>query len=114
MGANRSLTDLIARVSAMSAAEISDRLRQEAGKRLDLVRYRLSATPGTVQKRKRPIVSVGNFFFDSPDIPEIISVLRKYMPAQAHAVVAEAEQICAHRFCLLGYRDLQFGADIDC
>jgi len=113
MTTRRSVTDIMARVSGMSAAEISNRLRQEAAKRLDLLRYRVMTNGARSAKSARATAEPGRFFFDYQDIPEILSTMRKHMPGQVNAIVAEAEQIRAHRFRLLGYRDIHYGTDID-
>jgi hypothetical protein len=39
--------------------------------------------------------------------------LREHLPCEAEEIVREADEICRHRFRLLGYRDLDYGAQID-
>src|SRR5947209_32135 len=110
---SRKFTDVIARVSAMSTAEISDRLRQEIAKRMDVALYRSAATDRKGSKSLASSCLSGTFFFDSADIPDIVSALRQRLPGQVQSIVAEAEQICAHRFRLLGFVDVQYGPTID-
>src|SRR4029077_16033766 len=43
----------------------------------------------------------------------LCDLLQQRFPTQVREMVARAEQICAHRFDLLGYRDLDYGAEID-
>jgi hypothetical protein len=109
----RSFKEVAARVSAMSAAEVTDRLRQETDKRLDVLRYQFTTNNTQLRKSSQLRLSTGKFFFDSQDIPEVLDALRNRLPNQVNAIVAEAEQICAHRFRLLGYEDIQYGPVID-
>ena len=94
----------------MDAAEISSRLRQAFGKRADLLRSRAEFA-----FHEEPTLSApdGHFFFESSDIPEVLQDLGSRMPEQAEWVVEEAERICAHRFRLLGYSNLDYGPKID-
>src|SRR5690348_877982 len=109
---SKSFTDVVARVSPMSAAEIADRLHQEAAKRADLVRHEFTKN---AESRKGPGAGVptGKFFFDKADVPQIVTVVRQRFPDQATAIIADAERICTHRFRLLGYKDIQYGPSID-
>ena len=66
---SRKFTDVIARVSAMSTAEMSDRLLQEIAKRMDVALYRSAATDRRGSKSLASSCLSGTFFFDSADIP---------------------------------------------
>ncbi len=111
MSASRRLIDIAKRVSDMSAAEVGDRLRQEIGKRLDVVRYRVAGN-----KTKAELSGhgpAGHFLFSSSEVPAILSAIRSYLPECSAGIAAEAQQICNHEFRLLGYDELQYGAAID-
>jgi hypothetical protein len=94
----------------MDSAEIASRLRQEFDKRADLLRSQVGFS-----FREEATVSAADahFFFDSSDIPAVLQNLRARLPEQAEAIVHEAERICAHQFHLLGYSDVNYGANID-
>ena len=100
-----------ARVIAMDHRELLYRIRQELAKRWDLTCYRLKIGFDNVQltePRWRPA-----FFFSSDELPELISQLRRHFPYQAQQIVERANRICRHRFDLLGYKDLDYGARVD-
>jgi len=94
----------------MSAEELQERLCQAISARVDAVRYygRLG-----FPVHLRPTQASGRFFFDPEHVAEICRSLRDRMPPQIEAVVARAEKICQHRFDLLGYSGLNYGAQID-
>jgi hypothetical protein len=96
----------------MSWDELETRLRQEISKRVDVTLCRLGLQPGR-NGLPSPSKSPGNFFFSADEIPNRISFLRQHLPLQAEDIVAEANEICHHSFRLLGYRDLDYGTEID-
>jgi Heparinase II/III-like protein/Heparinase II/III N-terminus len=101
------------RVLAMSSTELSDRVRQQATARLDFLRYKAgmsfeSRLRGSGQQRGN-----SHFFFAREDVPHLCSRLREIFPAESNQIIQRARRICLHRFDLLGYRDLDYGADID-
>jgi hypothetical protein len=53
------------------------------------------------------------FFFDSSDIPSLVELLRTLLPEQAVLIEKQADEICQHRFALLGYENLDYGPIID-
>ena len=55
----------------------------------------------------------GKFFFAPGTAGERAELLRQHLPDQAEAIGREAEAICQHRFGLLGYENLDYGAEID-
>jgi Heparinase II/III-like protein/Heparinase II/III N-terminus len=57
--------------------------------------------------------SAGKFFFPPDELPTRISLLREHLPQEVEAFVEEADEICRHRFRLLGYQNLDYGPDID-
>src|ERR1700745_1827838 len=100
-----------ARLRAMSWDEMVDRARQHLTARLDAYRYRkghdLSAPfDGDFAKRR------GRFFFTAAEVPEIGELLRRG-PGTGAGILTNAERICAHRFDLLGYENLDYGPEID-
>jgi len=101
-----------ARLSNMSWDELQTRIRQEVSKRLDVALCEIGLQPG----RNGLNLSSGSsahFFFSPDQIPQRAALLRKYLPDDAAGIVAAANEICRHRFRLLGYRDLDYGAEID-
>ena len=101
----------LARVSQMDWEEIRVRAGQEFHKRRDLLMYRMGMRSGTIRlnaiRQRRP----GKFFFSGNDVSERAELLRKHLPDEASAIVREADEICDHRFRLLGYENLDFGRD---
>jgi hypothetical protein len=112
MPARRGVRQLLARVSRMSAHEVGVRVAQEVNKRLDATRARLGFSP-LKQALARGPRTPGRFFFDPADVPALVECLRARLPEEAARIVRDAEQICARRFDLLGYRALDFGREID-
>ena len=99
------------RVTRLSWDEVHTRVRQELGKRLDATLPRFAFRPeriDLVETDRR-----GNFFFSQTDLAERVRLLREHLPAEVGALVSEADEICRHRFRLLGYVDLDYGAEID-
>ena len=101
------------RVAAMSPNELADRLRQQATARLDFWRYKVGAgfeprLDGSHSTRSDPY-----FFFSADSVPRLCSRLRELFPKEADQIVERAERIRKHRFDLLGYKDLDYGTEID-
>jgi Heparinase II/III-like protein/Heparinase II/III N-terminus len=65
--------------------------------------------------RQGPVESIGSarFFFDSSEIRPLCATLRKLLPEQVVSIQKQADQICKHRFSLLGYENLDYGPVID-
>src|SRR5947209_10785729 len=96
----------------MSWDEVETRVRQEFSKRLDVALCGIGLQPG------RNSIGLssdarGNFFFTPPEVSQRVRLLREQMPEQAATIIADADEIRSHRFRLLGYRDLSYGAKID-
>ena len=95
----------------MDRSELSERVRQHIKARLDALRYRLglefpenvTSAPG-----RQP-----RFFFAPENVSSLCSLLKERLPEQMAEIVRRAEQICRHRFDLLGYENLDYGAQID-
>src|SRR6202167_119610 len=96
----------------MGFDEISTRVRQEVSKRLDVALCRIGLPPGRNGLRRTSGLP-GKFFFSTNELSQRIRLLREYLPNEVEDIVAEANEICGHRFRLLGYRDLDYGAEID-
>lgn len=101
----------IRRLTSMGRAEVLDRSRQYWMARADAVRYRMGrdVASGFEAEAGR----LGRFFFLPKDVPALCSVLQRSFPDQAREIVLRGERICHHRFDLLGYEELDYGADID-
>lgn len=103
---------LCQRAIKMDRVEIVDRARQRAGARLDFLRYKAGAdfsvpldfSSGDAQPQ---------FFFNRESVPGHCARLQRQFPEVAELIVNRAEQICQHRFDLLGYKNLDYGAEID-
>lgn len=95
----------------MSPAEAYDRLRQGWSARLDLARSRVGFS--FEPRLQATVAQPGHFFFDLRSVPSLCALLRQRLPQQVERIIAQAEQICRHRFDLLGYEDLDYGAEID-
>jgi len=96
----------------MSRQELQVRARQEFSKRLDLMKYHAGLEPmrnGLI--RTRP--STGKFFFAIDELASRVRILRQHLSAEVDTAVAEADEICSHRFRLLGYEALDYGLNID-
>jgi len=99
------------RIKRLTWDEVHTRASQELGKRLDASVLRSTFLPERIE-----IVEAGrggNFFFSQTDLPERVHLLREHLPAEVGAIVTEADEICRHRFHLLGYLDLDYAAEID-
>ena len=94
----------------MSGDEFATRSRQEIGKRVDgllaRVGHDFSETP-------KASTSKPKFFFAPEDVAAILAALKERLPGEYNSIVPRAEKICAHRFDLLGYHDLDYGREID-
>lgn len=91
--------------------EVHTRVRQELSKRLDASLYHVGLRPGGT--RLRQTTSSGKFFFSQPDLPERVRLLRDHLPVEVGEILNEADEICRHRFRLLGYTGLDYGIEID-
>ena len=95
----------------MSWDEVRTRLGQEFGKRAD---YALSLAGITLGQGGIGAASDGGKFFFSPEqIPARVALLKNHLRQEVELAISEAEEILRHRFRLLGYCDLDYGAEID-
>jgi hypothetical protein len=112
MGFSETLQRRVRRLRSMGRDELVDRLRQNAQARIDGLKYRLGqpvVSPSALTSvRERP-----QFFFSAEAIPGLCALLKQRLPQAAGKILARAEKICEHRFDLLGYEGLDYGAVID-
>jgi len=101
-----------ARLKTMSRAELADRVRQQTTARLDFWKYKAGSE---VKPRFRSLVAgpARQFFFSPEQVPELCSRLRQLFPDTARQIIQRAERISEHRFDLLGYEAVDYGAEID-
>lgn len=102
----------LSRLSTMSWDEVQTRLRQQISKRLDIALCGIGLQPVRNSLRSSS-KHTANFFFAPSEIPQRVRLLRKYLPQQVKEIIADADEICSHRFRLLGYPALPYGAEID-
>lgn len=87
------------------------RLGQELSKRADYALSRVGISLG-----QGGIGAAGEgrtFFFSLQQVPERVALLKKHLPEEVERTIQEADELLRHRFRLLGYRDLDYGAEID-
>jgi hypothetical protein len=103
------------RISQASWAELRFRGAQEFLNRWDGLRYQLGFTrPANASIRPNaPQTPAPRFFFSCAQLPVLTEVLQQRFPGAAQETIARAEVVCAHRFDLLGYKNLDFGREID-
>jgi hypothetical protein len=104
--------DRLDRLVAMDPHELFDRLRQHLTSRIDVLRPRGGSNFDGAEHLEGP-GSVGRFFFAPGEVPGLCAELKQVFPAQANDIILRSEKICHHRFDLLGYGDLDYGAEID-
>jgi hypothetical protein len=92
--------------------EVRTRVGQEVHKRSDLLLYRMGMRPAVVRLDEPPS-SQARFFFAGGEARERAELLRTHLPTEAAEILREADEVCRHRFRLLGYEDLDYGTQID-
>jgi hypothetical protein len=102
----------LARLASMDRAELFDRVRQYLTARADVLRYG-SGNNFASREQVGPEELEGRFFFAAAEVPSLCSVLKQVFPSEADDIVSRAEKICRHRFDLLGFENLDYGAEID-
>jgi hypothetical protein len=100
------------KLSRMSWEEFGERIGQEVGKRAEYARYRAGLLRDEPEFR-RNAGSAGSFFFDAADVRDRVDLIGQHLPGVVTDTITEADEILQHRFHLLGYRDLDYGRDID-
>src|ERR1700675_3963771 len=100
----------LARVSRMDWEEVRVRVGQEFHKHSDLLMHRMGVH-AAIRLNTDSAGQPGQFFFSAGEISERTELLRKHLPDEAAEILHEADEICGHRFRLLGYEDLEFTLD---
>jgi hypothetical protein len=99
------------RLTAISRLEILTRARQGFMKRWDCM---ISPDLRKALRDRAPeSIQASRFFFDPSEIRPLCALLRKFVPEQVALIQEQADQICLHRFALLGYESLDYGPVID-
>jgi Heparinase II/III-like protein/Heparinase II/III N-terminus len=103
----------LVRLSRMDWEEVRVRLGQEAHKQSDLLMHRMGARNGAIRLNADSASRPGQFFFFDRQGLERAELVRRDLPDEADETLREADEICSHRFRLLGYENLDYGSDID-
>jgi hypothetical protein len=108
----KSRQEILEKLWKMDRDELLERSRQEFGKRSDtlLARFGFDFVGREPRGQDAP---PGSFFFGSDQIEGLLQLIRQRLPQQVDNIIARANKICAHRFDLLGYHDLDYGESID-
>jgi len=101
----------LARLSRMDWEEVRVRMGQEFHKQSDMLMHRLGMRNGAVRLNADSAARPGQFLFSDNEISERAELLRKHLPDEAAEILREADEICGHRFRLLGYENLDFTLD---
>jgi len=101
----------LARVSRMDWEEVRVRMGQEFHKHSDLLMHRMGVHAGAIRLKTDSAARPGQFFFSAREISERTELLRKHLPDEVDEILHEADEICGHRFRLLGYEHLEFTLD---
>src|SRR5713101_6499437 len=95
----------------MDWEEVRVRMGQEFHKQSDMLMHRLGMRNGAVRLNADSAARPGQFLFSDNEISERAELLRKHLPDEAAEILREADEICGHRFRLLGYENLDFTLD---
>ncbi len=107
------LSSRLQRFMAMDRAEVAERLRQHVSARRDLIRYRLGHDFTQAHWSAPDAIETGHFFFTPSELRSNLNLIKNELPDQAQEIVSRARRILEHRFDLLGYENLEYGARID-
>jgi hypothetical protein len=92
----------------MDWEEIRVRSAQEIHKRRDLLMHRLGISTGANRLNADWGAHRGQFVFADGEASERVELLHKHLPDEGNEILREADEICGHRFRLLGYENLDF------
>jgi hypothetical protein len=92
----------------MNWEEVRVRVWQEFHKHSDLLIHRMGVQAGAIRLNTDSAARPGQFFFSTREISERTELLRKHLPDEVDEILREADEICGHRFRLLGYEHLEF------
>ena len=101
----------LARVSRMDWEEVRVRAAQEIHKQGDVLLHRLGIRQGSVRLNANAEKTSEIFFFTAGEVSTRAKLLRQHLPDEATAILREADDICGHRFRLLGYENLRFASE---
>ncbi len=106
----------------MDWEEVRVRVGQELHKHGDLLRHRVGLGSGRVRLNAEAAGQAGRFFFAEGEssegerggtgTSERAKLLLRHLPGEAEEILGEADAICAHRFQLLGYKNLDFSGGV--
>jgi len=102
----------VSKLRSMDRHEFADRTRQELAKRTDAVLSLFQSEFASNAISGEP-VQPGAFFFTPQEVEIQLDLLRGRLPLQVQQIISRADDICSHRFDLLGFEDLDYGARID-
>src|SRR5215472_60589 len=100
------------RIAEMDGDELRVRTHQEVAKRWDMVLRQIGG-PFLRDGRSHQSKGARCFFFTPAEVPEILRCLRERLPEVVEGILNQADQICEHRFDLLGYEAVDYGTRID-
>jgi hypothetical protein len=105
--------DRYRRLQAMTPRELADRLRQHMTARADWLRYKLDIdfAPRLDFNASSPYQP--QFFFSIDSVSQLCSTLGDLFPQECERIIDRAQRICDQKFDLLGYRNLDYGPEID-
>ncbi len=98
----------LARISAMDGREVRVRASQEIHKRRDLLLHKLGIRQDVSHSALKSPTKGGEFFFSADEVATRVQLLEQNLPDHAAEILREANDICAHKFRLLGYEGLTF------
>jgi hypothetical protein len=97
----------------MDWEEVRVRMGQELHKQSDLLMHRMGVRSGALRLNADLAARPGLFFFSGSESSERAELLLKHLPDEATGILREADEICGHRFHLLGYENLDYGSGRD-
>src|SRR5215469_16191809 len=100
------------RIAEMDGDELRVRTHQEVAKRWDIVLRQIGG-PFLRDGRSHQSKGARCFFFTPAEVPGILRCLRERLPEVVEGILNQADQICEHRFDLLGYEAVDYGTRID-
>src|SRR6202158_6165481 len=103
----------LARVYRMNWEEVRVRVGQEFHKHSDLLMHRLGMHAGAIRLKTDSAARRGQFFFSGRESSERAELVREHLSDEAAEILREADEICGHRFRLLGYEHLDFTLNRD-
>ncbi len=101
----------LARISAMDGREVRVRACQEMHKRRDLLLHKLGIRQDLRRTTYKSSGRGGKFFFSAADARTRAGLLQQSLPSEVTEILREADDICGHKFRLLGYEGLTFNRE---